>query len=216
MFKSMVFLIMAVVILDLMMRLAKNKKINSFKLLRFTAFYYGMTSLIVFSINYRPTVTEFYKGYFKAITYGYFGIDEFKLDGKSLHPEYFDYYNKATDYGLSKLMVDRNLISLCLYSFSWIMYGVFYTTQVSRFFNSLRFVIGTAFFYDFLMSMIYQLLNSQVTKLETPYLIFNDQISKLILIISFVEQMYMLYIGLFSPGNISSVNNITEQVENSE
>jgi len=74
-FKLMLYFIVIFIIVDLFLRWMKETSFKNFRLLRFSAFYFGMTSLIIFSVNYRPAVSEAYKGYFTGVNSGYFYMD---------------------------------------------------------------------------------------------------------------------------------------------
>jgi hypothetical protein len=158
-FKVMLYIIVAFVVVDLFYRWCGGAKLGTFKLLRYAAFYYGMTSLMLAIVNYRPAVTEAFRGYFRGVHVGYFYWDQFKMDTKSLSPIFFDIQNKATEYGITLLTVDRNLICICIYFFSWLVFGVLYSTKMSQFFNSIRFLTGTVCSFNFLLSGLLQFLN---------------------------------------------------------
>jgi uncharacterized membrane-anchored protein YhcB (DUF1043 family) len=151
-FKVMLYLTILFIVIDLFCRWCGGTSLKGFRLLRYAIFYFGMTSLILFTVNYRPAVTEAFRGYFRGVHSGYFFWDQFQLDSKSLSPIFFNLRNKAVDYGVTLLTVDRNLIGLSIYAFSWIVFGVLFSTKVSKFFNSIRFLVGNVCSFNFLMS----------------------------------------------------------------
>jgi hypothetical protein len=185
--------------LDLLVRFFSRKRLWSFSLLRYVAYYYGIGFFALISVNYRPFLTEILTEFYKAIFIDYFFISEYDFRHESKGEKFIDQRGKIGEYGTGMIILNRLCNEIMVYLIT-LLVGLL-TCQIcalGKVMNGFHFICAMVVLLNFLFSSILQIQNFFLKEMSDSFLDLNFWVSLGVLIFAVLEICFFGYVGCFT------------------